>query len=236
MTNSFFLEVTVESVDAAFAAERGGADRIELCADLRSGGLTPSAETMGHARSSLRVPIFVLIRPRVGNFVYNGEEIATMKSQITRARDLKMDGIVLGVLQRDNTVDVALLKNLVEFARPLPVTFHRAFDEISDLFRALEDVISAGAARVLTAGGASNAAEALETLRKLVAIAEERIVVMPGGGIHSENIALVRKATNVREFHSGLGSVLPYGSTDFARFEAEVRAIAQCKYRAKSPL
>jgi copper homeostasis protein len=118
---------------------------------------------------------------------------------------------------------------LVEFSAPLPVTFHRAFDETPDLFRALQDVISAGAARILTAGGAANALDALETLRMLVATADQRIVIMPGGGIRAENLACVRKATNAREFHSGLGGVLPYGSTEFARFEAGVRALAQQK-------
>jgi copper homeostasis protein len=229
MTNNFLLEITVESLEAALAAERGGADRIELCADLRSGGLTPSVEVMRNTRAALRLPIFAMVRPRTGNFLYNDDEIAAMKLQITQARNLRMNGIVLGILREDKTVDVARLNNLVDFARPLPVTFHRAFDETADLFRALEDVISAGAARILTAGGASTAPDALETLRRLVAAAGQRIVVMPGGGIHSQNFAHVRKATNAQEFHCGLGSVLPYGSTEFARFEAEVRAVAQQK-------
>lgn len=227
MTNTFLLEITVESVDAALAAERGGADRIELCAELRTGGLTPSPELMRRTRNALHVPVFAMIRPRAGNFVYTTDEIAAMKSQIAKARDLGMSGIVLGVLRQDKTVDVPLLKDLIEFSAPLPVTFHRAFDETPDLYRALEDVISARATRILTAGGASKAPEALETLAKLVQLAGRRIIIIPGSGIHFENFAVVRKVTKAREFHSGLSSVLPYGSTDFARFEAEVRRMAE---------
>jgi copper homeostasis protein len=231
MTNSFLLEITVESVDAALAAERGDADRIELCADLRCGGLTPDPETMRNARALLRLPIFAMIRPRTGNFVYTNEEIAIMKSQIAQARNLGINGIVLGGLRKDNTVDVPLLKNLVGCAAPLPLTFHRAFDETPDLFRALEDVISAGAARILTAGGASKAPQALDTLANLVQIAGERIIIIPGSGIHPENFAMVRQSINAREYHFGLSSVLPYGSNDFARFEAAVRALARHKSR-----
>jgi copper homeostasis protein len=229
MTNSFLLEITVESVEAALAAERGGADRIELCADLRSGGLTPEIELMRKARAALRVPIFAMVRSRTGNFYYNDDEIALMKSQIIQARNVGMNGIVLGLLLKDRTVDVARLKCLVALARPLPLTFHRAFDYTPDPFCALEGVISAGAARILTAGGTLSAPDSLQILSQLVENAGKRVVVMPGGGIHAENFALVRKATLAREFHAGLGSVLPYGSSDFARFEEQVRRLAEQK-------
>jgi copper homeostasis protein len=229
MTNSFLLEITVTSIEAALAAERGGADRVELCADLPSGGLTPAFELMHNARAALRLPIFVMVRPRAGDFSYNDDEIVLMKSQIIQARKLGMNGIVLGILRQDKTVDIARLKSLVEFARPLPVTFHRAFDDTPDSCRALEAVISAGPARILTAGRTLRAPDSLEILSRLVKSAGQRIVVMPGGGIHAENIALVKNATNAREFHSGLGSVLPYGSSDFARFEQEVRRLAEQK-------
>jgi copper homeostasis protein len=231
MTNNFLLEITVESVDAALAAERGGADRIELCADLRCGGLTPTPETMRNARAALRLPIFTMVRPRAGNFAYTDDEISIMKSQIAQARDLRMDGIVLGLLREDSSVDVSRLKTLVAFAAPLPVTFHRAFDETPDLFQALEDVISAGATRILTSGGASKALQALDTLAKLVRMAGERIIIVPGSGIHPENFVVVQQAVDAREYHSGLSGVLPYGSPDYARFEAAVRSIAEHKSR-----
>jgi copper homeostasis protein len=227
MTNNFLLEITVESVDAALAAKRGGADRIELCCDLHCGGLTPTPEAMRSARAALRLPIFVMIRPRPGNFVYTNDEISLMKAQITQARDAKMDGLVVGVLREDKTVDRPLLKTLVEFATPLPITFHRAFDETPDLFQALEDVITAGAARVLTSGGASKVPQALATLARLVQIAGDRIIIVPGSGIYPENFAMVHKSIHAREYHSGLSSVLPYGSSDYARLEAAVRALAQ---------
>ncbi len=231
MTNSFLLEITVESVDAALAAERGGADRIELCAELHTGGLTPSSELMRVTRNALRIPIFAMIRPRPETSSTPTDEIAVMKSQITNAHNLGMDGIVLGALRQDKTVDVPLVKSLVEFAAPLPVTFHRAFDETPDLFRALEDVISTGAARILTAGGASKAPQALDTLARLVELAARRITIIPGSGILSENFALVRKTTNALEFHSGLSSVLPYGSIDFARLEAAVRSHGRSRHQ-----
>ena len=231
MTSNFLLEITVETVDAALAAERGGADRIELCADLCTGGLTPTSEVMRNARGALRLPIFAMIRPRDGDFVYTDEEFAIMKSQITTAHNLGMDGIVLGMLHQDKTVDVHRLKKLVDFARPLPLTFHRAFDDTPDQFRALEDIISAGAARILTSGGAIRAPGALETLARLVQSAGPRVIIVPGSGIHAENFAVVRNVTNAREFHAGLGSVIPYGCNDFARFEAAVRDIAGHKSR-----
>ena len=231
MTNTFLLEITVESVDAALAAARGGCDRIELCADLRCGGITPTPEAMRRTRAALPLPIFVMIRPRAGNFVYNNDEVSLMKSQISQAREAKMDGIVLGVLHENNTVDVSLLKTLVELAAPLPITFHRAFDETPDLFQALEDVISAGATRILTSGGAGKVPQALSTLAKLVQVAGDRIVIVPGSGIDPGNFAVVHKSIGAREYHSGLSSVLPYGSSDYARFEAAVRALA----RHKSP-
>ncbi len=231
MTNNFLLEITVESVDAALAAERGGADRIELCADLRCGGLTPTPETMRNARAALRLPIFTMVRPRAGSFVYTHDEISLMKSQIAQARHLRMDGIVFGLLREDSSVDASLLKTLVAFAAPLPVTFHRAFDETPDLFEALEDVISAGATRILTSGGASKALQALDTLAKLVEMAGQRIIIVPGSGIHPGNFVVVRQAVDAREYHSGLSGVLPYGSADYAGFEAAVRSIAQHKSR-----
>jgi copper homeostasis protein len=229
MTNRFLLEITVESTDAALAAERGGADRIELCADLRSGGLTPTPEAMRNARAALRLPIFAMIRPRSGNFLYTSDEISLMKSQIAQARELRMDGVVLGVLRENASVDVPQLKSLVQFAAPLALTFHRAFDETPDLFQALEDVISAGAARILTSGGASKVPQALATLSKLVQIAANRIIIVPGSGIYPDNFAEVRRSIRAREYHSGLSGVLPYGSSDYARFESAVRSLAQTK-------
>jgi copper homeostasis protein len=219
------LEITVESLDNALAAERGGADRIELCAELIHGGLTPSVAAMRKLHEELEIPVFPIIRPRANNFVYSEAELIAMKRDISNARDLGMDGVVLGVLRSDHYVDVERTAELVQWARPLEVTFHRAFDETPDLLLALEDVIATGARRVLTAGGAVSAPQGVESLQKLVKAAGDRILVMPGGGLDATNIAKVVEHTRAMEFHSGLGSVLPYGSSNIQRFEAEIHAM-----------
>jgi copper homeostasis protein len=221
----FLLEIAVESVEAARAAERSGAHRIELCAKLDIGGITPPVELQREAREALRIPIHVLIRPHDGNFVYSKSELETMKLQIDAAKQVGMNGVVLGVLKADKTVDVETTRELVRHANPLPVTFHRAFDESSDLLQALEDVCSAGAKRTLTSGGAKDAVGGVSVLRSLLEAAGDRIIVMPGGGIRGENVSELLRATRAREIHSGLGTVMKYGSEDVARFEAEVRKL-----------
>jgi copper homeostasis protein len=219
------LEITVESLDSALAAERGGADRIELCAELNRGGLTPSAAAMRKLHEELEIPVFPIIRPRAGDFVYGNSEFAAMRREISAARDLGMDGVVLGILRDDRSVDVERTAELVHWARPLEVTFHRAFDHTTDLLLALEDVIAAGAARILTAGGAATAREGKGVLRKLVEAAGDRIVIMPGGSLDAANISDMAAGTGAKEFHSGLSSVLPYGSSNLVRFEAEIHAM-----------
>jgi copper homeostasis protein len=219
------LEITVESLDTALAAERGGADRIELCAELNHGGLTPSLATMRKVHEELEIPLFPIIRSRAGDFVYSEKEFAAMKRDISAARDLGVDGVVFGILRADRSVDVERTTELVQWARPLEVTFHRAFDQTPDLLQTLEDVIATGATRILTAGGAATAPQGMEVLRKLVRAAGSRIVVMPGGGLDAANIAKIAADTQAKEFHSGLGSVLPYGSSNLQRFEAEIHSM-----------
>jgi copper homeostasis protein len=225
MSIPFLLEIAVESVEAARAAERGGAHRIELCAHLNNGGTTPSMELQREVRAVLRIPIHVLIRPRDGNFVYSKSELESMKQQIEAAKQLGMNGVVLGVLSANQSVDVEIMRELVQHADPLPVTFHRAFDETSDLLQALEDVCSTGSTRILTCGGAKDAITGISTLRRLLAAAGDRIIVMPGGGIRSENVSGLLRSTGAREIHSGLGTALKYGSEDVAKFGTEVRKL-----------
>jgi copper homeostasis protein len=219
------LEITVETVDSALAAEHAGADRIELCAELNQGGTTPALAAMRKVHEELEIPVFPIIRPRKGDFVYTDSEFAAMRRDIAFARDLGMEGVVLGILRPDHSVDVERTRELMELAHPLEVTFHRAFDYASDLLKSLEDVISTGATRLLTAGGAKSAPEGAATLTKLVQAAGERITVLPGAGLHAGNIAKLAMETGAREFHSGLGGILPYGSSDLARFELEVHAM-----------
>jgi copper homeostasis protein len=219
------LEISVESLADAVAAERGGANRIELCEYLAVGGVTPSDELMRRTRKAVRIPIFSMIRPRDENFEYSLSELAQMRREIETAKECGMNGVVLGILKPDRTVDVDRTRELIECAKPLPVTFHRAFDETPDLHAALEDVMSTGAKRILTSGGKPNAAQGAQVLADLVTAAGSRITILPGGGINASNLAEVARTTQVREFHSGLGTTLPYGQSSPADFESAVRQL-----------
>jgi copper homeostasis protein len=227
MNGKCLLEISVETLEAALAAERGGADRVELCGDLSVGGVTPGAALLRAVRAQVRIPAFVMIRPRAGDFVYSGIEFSEMRRSIADAKEFAMDGVVLGVLTKNHRVDIERTRELAEFAKPLPVTYHRAFDETADRHRALEDVIQSGAKRILTSGGAKNALEGAGVLAELIAAARERIVIVPGAGVSAANVGQVVQRTKAREFHSGLSSVLPYGSNDYRKFENEVRKLAK---------
>lgn len=227
MAKRFLLEISVQTLEAAQAAERGGANRIELCAELSVGGVTPSRELLRAVREKVRIPIFSMIRPRAGDFVYSAGEWEDMKRSIAVAKEAGMDGVVVGVVQKDFKIDVSRTRELVALARPLPVTFHRVFDECGDLRSGLEAIILTGARRILTSGGATSAAEGASILRDLVKLAGNRIVILPGAGINGSNVAQVAQQTGAVEFHSGLSSALPYSSCDYERFEIEVRELAQ---------
>jgi copper homeostasis protein len=205
MQNGLVLEVCVESIDHAVAAERGGAHRIELCSNLESGGITPSAGLSEAARHHLRLPIHVLIRPRAGDFLYSGYEFEIMERDIRMAKRLGMNGIVLGVLDGNGRVDVPRTRKLVDLARPLPVTFHRAFDECQNLDACLEAVVQTGAARILTSAGQSRAVDGIAALARLVRAAGDRITLMPGGGVDVDNVQLILRQTAAREIHTSLG-------------------------------
>lgn len=226
MQNQFLLEISVETMDAAMAAERGGAQRIELCANLAEGGTTPSLELMREARQRIRLPVFAMVRPRSGNFVYSEPELEAMRRDIDMAKSAGMNGVVLGALRSNGQVDVANSTRLAQLAKPLPVTFHRAFDATRDFRKSLDDVIETGAARILTSGGALTAPEGLATLAAIVAAAGDRIIIVPGSGINATNISQVAERTRACEFHSGLSSSLAHPCTDYTRFEAEVRKLS----------
>ena len=226
MKRKYLLEISVETGESALAAQRGGADRVELCGNLSIGGVTPSVELMRMACDQLHIPIFVMIRPRGGHFVYSEDEFAEMKRSIGEAKQAGMDGVVLGILTKDRLVDIERTRELVAVARPLPATFHRAFDDCGDLRRALEEIIQCGASRILTSGGAKSAPEGASMLAELVELASERIVILPGGGINASNLSEVAKHTHAREFHSGLGTRLPYGGTNYELFKTEIREMA----------
>jgi copper homeostasis protein len=226
VANSILLEISVQTSEAAVAAERGGAQRIELCDELGLGGLTPTDELMREVRERVRVPVFAMIRPRAGDFVYSPSELQQMRRDVAAVKRSGMDGIVLGLLSKPGRVDIERTRELVHAAEPLPVTFHRAFDDAVDLDGALKDVIETGAARILTSGGAASAPAGVEKLAHLFAAAGDRIIILPGGGINAANALQVARQTGARELHSGLGSVLAYGQKDYESFENEVRKLA----------
>jgi copper homeostasis protein len=226
MFRSRNLEISVESVDAALAAERGGAHRIELCSNAQEGGTTPAPELLRAAREHVRLPIFTMIRPRPGKFLYSDTEFVAMLRDIDSAKKLQMDGIVLGLLNANGKIDIERTSRLVAHAMPLPVTFHRAFDECRDLSRSLEDVIKTGATRLLTSGGKRTAPEALEILADLVRLAGERITIMPGSGLHAGNIRKAARETHASEYHAGLSSVIPRPAENLSAFEQGVRKLA----------
>jgi copper homeostasis protein len=195
------VEICVDSVDGAVAAQEGGADRVELCDNLFEGGTTPSAGCIKVARQKLRIGLQVMIRPRGGDFHYSAGEVEVMKEDIRIAKELSADGVVFGCLTPEGDIDQPLTSELLELARPLNVTFHRAFDVCRDPQRALEELIFLGVDRVLTSGQEATCLESLELLAALHQQATGRIIVMPGGGITPRNVNKIVAACGVAEVH-----------------------------------
>jgi copper homeostasis protein len=217
------LEVAVDSLERAIAAERAGAHRLELCADLESGGLTPGIELIRQTRAAVRIPIHVMVRPRPGDLAYSAADFVEMKASIKTIATESVQGIVIGVLLPDSSVDTKRTTELVALASPMQVTFHRAFDRTPDFAAAMESVVLTGAHRILTSGGAANVQIGASVLRSLIEQAGNRIMILPGGGLHPRNIAEVARATGAHELHTGLGEVIPYSSPDIAAFESAVK-------------
>ena len=198
------IEISVDSLESAIAAQDGGAQRIELCSALREGGLTPSMGLIRAVRSHVQLPLFLLIRPRSGDFLYSGHDFAIMREDIRVAAQEGADGIVLGLLTAHGDVDTLRTRDLVELARPMDVTFHRAFDMTRDIDLALENVIQTGAKRVLTSGGERDAIQGRAKLGALVLQAKGRISLVVGGGVRLGNIGHLAQGTGAVEFHSSL--------------------------------
>ena len=205
------LEIAANSVASALAAQAGGAGRIELCSALELGGLTPSHAQIALTREHLRIPLYVLIRPRAGDFLYSDIECEVMLRDIETCVALGCDGVVLGALDAEGNVDSARCRSLIAAAGRLGVTFHRAFDLSCDPARALEDIIALGCERVLTSGTQSSAMEGAALIRDLVTQADGRLVVMPGAGITAQNIAVVAATTGAHEFHASAKHPRPSG-------------------------
>jgi len=195
------IEACVDSVESAVAAERGGAHRVELCAALLEGGLTPSAGTIALAREKLAIGLHVIIRARGGDFLYTDAEHEVMLKDVDTAKQAGADGVVIGVLAPDATVDETRTSELVDRARPMNVTFHRAFDMTRDPFQALETLVTLGVDRILTSGQEESAMAGLGLLRDLVRKAGDRIIIMPAGNIHESNVEKIAKVTGAKELH-----------------------------------
>jgi copper homeostasis protein len=195
------VEICVDSAEGAVAAERGGADRVELCDNLLEGGTTPSAGCIKVARRGVKVGLQVIIRPRGGDFLYTDRELEVMREDIRLAKDLGADGVVLGCLTAGGDIDVSHTGELLELARPMNVTFHRAFDMSRDPNRALEDLIKLRVDRVLTSGQEASCLEGLDLLAALEKQSAGRIIVMPGGGITPRNVGRIIAGTGVKEVH-----------------------------------
>jgi copper homeostasis protein len=227
---SVLLEICLDSVESAAAAERGGADRVELCAGLPEGGTTPSAGMIAAVRKKIGIGLQVMIRPRGGDFCYSTDEFSIMQRDILIARQLGATGVVFGILNVDGNVDKERTRQLVELSRPMKVTCHRAFDMTKDFGQALEDLVEIGADRILTSGGKKSAVDAMPTLKQLSQQAQSRVSIMACGELSIANVKAVISYTNVREVHAGLGTAVT-SSMKFRNQQIAMGSLAESEYQ-----
>lgn len=202
-TGMIKLEICIDSVESAVASEKGGAQRVELCGSLIEGGTTPSAGMIAETRDRISIGLQVMIRPRGGDFFFTEAEHAVMRREVKIAKDLGADGIVIGCLNADGTVDVENSKALIELARPLNVTFHRAIDMTRDPFEALDTLIELGVDRILTSGQEPTVLEGAELIASLREKAGDKVIILPGGGVTQRNLEKIIQLTGVSEIHIG---------------------------------
>jgi copper homeostasis protein len=198
------IEVATSDFITTAAAVSGGADRIELCANLAEGGTTPSYGTIRQCRESFSIPLYPIIRNRGGDFLYTPEEFSIMLRDVQLCKEMGCDGVVIGLLQRDGTIDIRRTAQLINAAYPLGVTFHRAFDRCLDPFAAREQLIEIGCERILTSGQQPSVMDGMELVAALQQAADYRIIIMPGSGVRKENIKVLAERTGCSEFHSSL--------------------------------
>ena len=236
------LEVCSNSVRSCLAAQEGGAYRVELCDNLIEGGTTPSLAQIQIARKLLNIKLNVIIRPRGGDFLYDDLEFDIMKSEIEMCREAGCDGVVIGLLNADGSIDTVRTKILVDIAHKygMSVTYHRAFDRCNDLFKGLEDVINTGCNRILTSGGKDTALEGADIVRNLIDLARNRIIIMPGSGITENNIAELVKRTGLSEFHGSFRSAYPgkmdYFNRDMSDWQDDKQQLYSDKEKIKKAL
>ena len=240
----YAIEIATTDFITTKSAVEGGADRIELCAALTEGGTTPSYGMVKKCRQSFDIPIFPIIRPRSGDFLFTDEEFEVMVADVKLCKQLGCDGVVIGLLDKDGRIDVKRTGKLIETAYPLEVTFHRAFDRCRDPFEALEQLTDVGCQRILTSGQQPVAPMAIDLIAQLIQAAGERIIIMPGSGVRKENIKALQEGTGAFEFHSSLRGTAPslmeYRQPAFAASQesytnpsidaAEVRALKTALY------
>lgn len=205
------LEIACFNLKSALIAQENGADRVELCANMKEGGTTPDFKIAEQARKELDIDLNVMIRPRGGDFVYTDAEFEQMKSEIVALKKLNIDGFVFGILDREGNVNMDQNQELVALADPIPCTFHRAFDVVNNMYQSLENVIECGFKTILTSGQKENVVEGITILAELVKKANNRIVIMPGGGLRSTNIGLLKEKTNATFYHSS--AIVELGET-----------------------
>ena len=198
------LEVCANTLTSALAAQEGGAIRVELCDNLGEGGTTPSYGQIKLARKMLHIKLYVLIRPREGDFLYSDTEFEIMKADVQNCIDIGCDGVVIGILNPDGSIDAKRCSELVKMAtdKGLGVTFHRAFDMCNDMDKALEEIITLGCERILTSGGRSTAIEGVNMIAHLIKKAAGRIIIMPGSGVSESTVADLIQYTKAKEIHS----------------------------------
>jgi copper homeostasis protein len=210
MNKEVLVEICANSVTSALAAQSGGASRVELCQNLKEGGTTPSIGEIQTARKLLDIDLYILIRPRGGDFLYTDIEFEIMQKDVEQCINLGCDGIVIGILNKDGSIDVKRSSVLINMAKKagLGITFHRAFDMCADMHTALEKIIELGCERILTSGGMSKAYSGLENLKSLVEKANNRIIIMPGSGVNEENIKEIIDFTGATEIHLSAQSTI----------------------------
>jgi copper homeostasis protein len=225
------IEVCADSVSNALIAQSAGAQRIEFCVNLPEGGTTPSPAQILLARQQLNIRLYVLIRPRGGDFLYNDIEFNSMRLDIHYCGKTGCDGVVIGMLNPDGSIDKKCCSELIQIARQysMGITFHRAFDRSADLFQAMEDCIDLGCDRILTSGGYDTAIEGADIIRQLIEKADGRIIIMPGSGIKPENVGALIRKTGLQEIHGTFRSKIPskmlYRNEHLSRQEEEYQLL-----------